>query len=66
MAVGESARPLYEMVDELAGGGDDRPAISLVLDELVRWTSGPDLRAFVEDFKRHRPEIFEPDDCQAD
>lgn len=54
MACGKAAQPIYDLMDELSGGGDERPAQSLILDELIRWASGDDIRGFVEDFRRHR------------
>jgi hypothetical protein len=53
MACGQAAETIYILIDELAGGGDERPAKELILDELIRWTSGDDIRGFVENFRRH-------------
>jgi hypothetical protein len=49
MAVGEFAKPIYDLKEEL---GDDAGAINLVFDELVRYVNGDQIKGFVERFRR--------------
>ena len=47
-AVGEFAKPIYDLIDEL-GVDDNHP----VLDELIRYMSGDQIKDFVADYRRH-------------
>ena len=47
-AVGEFAKPIYDLIDEL-GADANNP----VLDELIRYMSGDQIKEFVADFRRH-------------
>ena len=45
-AVGDYAEPIYDLIDEL---GDS----SIVLDNLIRYLDGDQIKDFVDDFRRH-------------
>ena len=53
MACGKFAEPILDLIDDLAGGGDERPAYKAILDELIGWLSGDQISEFVDDFRRH-------------
>ena len=63
MAIGEFAKPIYQLIDDY--GGQDVSS-TLILDELIRWMKGEDIEKFVEDFRREHDvqpaNLFEDDD----
>ena len=48
MASGESAEPIYTLLDELGGPEE---ASSFVLQDLIKYMKGEDIRAFVDYFR---------------
>jgi hypothetical protein len=48
MACGESAECIYDLIDHLGGASYD------VLGELIKFLPGDVLKAFVDDYTRHR------------
>jgi len=49
MAVGEFARPIYDLIEEI---GNSPVETEKVFHELVRWMSGDDVRKFVDKLRR--------------
>ena len=52
-ASGDFAEPFYELQDEFCGGECTSPAHKALIDELVMYMSGDDIKGFVADFRRH-------------
>lgn len=52
-ASGEFAEPFYQLQDEFCGGECTSPAHKALIDELVNYMSGDDIKGFVADFRRH-------------
>jgi len=62
-AVGDSADPLYDLVDDVANNlADELSSHKLVLDELVRYLSVDQIEEFVADFRRHHDLPMDMDD----
>ena len=45
MAVGESAEPIYDLIEEI---GNSPIETEKIFNELVRWMSGDDIKRFVQ------------------
>ena len=56
-AVGDSAEPIYDLID-MHFEGDSQP----VFDDLVRYLSGDQIKDFVADFRRHHELPMDMDD----
>lgn len=52
-ASGEFAEPFYELQDDYCGGECPSNAHKALIDELVRYMSGDQIKDFVADFRRH-------------
>ena len=48
-AVGDSAKPIYDLIDDL---GDDDKAHANVLHDLIRYLDGDQIKDFVDEFRR--------------
>ena len=63
MAVGEFAEPIYNLLDEL--GGVDASS-GFVLQELIKFLSGDQVKEFVSDFRINHEMNYEKDDERVD
>ena len=63
MAVGEFAKPIYNLLDEL-GGADASSAF--VLEALIKFLSGDQVKEFVSDFRRNHEMNYDEDDERVD
>lgn len=50
MACGQFTEPIYDLLDELGGPEE---ASNFVLQELIKFLTGQEIEAFVEDFRRN-------------
>ena len=63
MAVGEFAEPIYNLLDEL--GGVDSSS-GFVLEALIKFLSGDQVKEFVSDFRRNHDMNYSEDDELVD